>query len=408
MTDALRIAVRKFEPFERAIQRQFASFQAATGCPLRLDAVPLDLNPLSEGLFARHGLRNGDWDIAFIVNDWLAEAVETDSLADLAAMLRKEPVPDYPDGWAPALTSFQQFGDAIYGLPYHDGPECFIYRRDLFEDPHERESFAERHGYALDVPRNWRQFEEIARFFTRPDEGRFGTIFAAYPDGHNTVYDFCLQLWSRNGELTDADGNVTLDTPAGIAALDFYRRLIHDRSVTPPNLREIDSVQSGERFAAGEIAMMVNWFGFAAVCEQPDCPIKGKVSVAPVPAGEDGRSASLNAYWLLGIGAGSRRREEAYAFLRHVCSPEMDKLTTLEGGIGCRLTTWRDPEVNAAIPFYHRLSDLHQYTRELPRSRHLPRLIHVIDEAVQRALTGDEPTEAVLRRAQTEAATIRL
>ncbi|MER3486474.1 MAG: ABC transporter substrate-binding protein, partial [Chloroflexota bacterium] len=156
-----------------------------------------------------------------------------------------------------------------------------------------------RYGEPLAVPTNWSQFERVARFFTRPERGVYGTIFAAFPDGHNTVYDFCLQLWTRGGELTDAAGTPTLDTPQARAALDFYRQLVNDRSVTPPGLTEIDSVKSGERFATGSIAMMVNWFGFAAVCEQPGCPVKGKVGVAPVPAGEGGQSTSLIVYWLL-------------------------------------------------------------------------------------------------------------
>jgi multiple sugar transport system substrate-binding protein len=408
MSDTLRIAIRAFEPFERAIQKQYADFQVTTGCSLRLECEHLDLNPLVDALFTRQGLRNGTFDIAFIVTDWFAEAVESGALVDIAPFMRSQPVPDYPDGWSPALTRFQQFGDAIYGVPYHDGPECFIYRRDLFDDRAERAAFAELHGYPLGVPRNWREFEEIARFFTRPDQSLYGTIFAAYPDGHNTVYDFCLQLWSRGGELTDANGVPTLDTPAAVAGLDFYRRMVNDRSVTPPDLEGIDSVKSGELFASGSVAMMVNWFGFAAVCEQPDCPVKGKVAVAPLPAGEGARSASLNVYWILSIGSGGRHKEEAYAFLRHVCSPEMDKVTTLEGGIGCRRSTWHDAEVNAAIPFYHQLAELHEHTRELPRSRELPRLVHVIDAAVQRAISGSEPTEEILRRAQSEAAEIRL
>jgi multiple sugar transport system substrate-binding protein len=244
----------------------------------------------------------------------------------------------------------------------------------------------------------------VARFFTRQETGQWGTIFAGYPDGHNTVYDFCLQLWSRDGELIDAAGAPTLDTPAAVAALDFYRRLVNDRTATPLGQEEVDSVKSGERFAAGEIAMMVNWFGFAAVCEQPGCPIKGKVDVAPLPAGVGGESASLNVYWLLAIGSGSRHKDEAFAFIRHCATPEMDKLTTLTGGIGCRLSTWTDPEVNAEIPFYHRLTDLHRHTRELPRSRNLPRLVHVIDDAVQRAISSTDPTDQILREAQTTAA----
>jgi multiple sugar transport system substrate-binding protein len=408
MSDTLRVAIRKFGPFESAIQKQFASFQAASGSSLRMEYESLDLTPLYDTLFERAGLANGTWDIAFVVTDWVAEAVERGALADLTPLSRAAPLPDYPQGWTPSLTRFQQFGAATYGIPYHDGPECFIYRRDLFAEAAEQAAFAARYGYPLAAPRAWTQFEDIARFFTRPEQGLYGTVFAAFPDGHNTVYDFCLQLWSRGGELTDTSGAIALDTPAAIAGLDFYRRMINDRTATPPHLQTIDSVKSGELFAAGKIAMMVNWFGFAAVCELPDCPIKGQVAVAPLPAEAHAGGASLNVYWLLCIGAGSRHQEAAYAFLRHICTPEMDKLTTLEGAIGCRRSTWDDEDVNRAIPFYHQLAGLHQHARELPRSRALPRLVHVIDSAIQRAIGGDEPTEAILRQAQAEAADIRL
>ena len=408
MPGTLRIAIRRFDPFTTAIRRQFERFQAETGCQLRLEAESFELTDLYETLFTSRGLKDGAWDVAFVVTDWMADAVAQGALLDLAPRMDSLPIPGYPDAWAPALTRFQRFGEAVYGVPYHDGPECLVYRRDLFADEGERAAFAARHGRPLEVPRSWEAFTETARFFTRPADGLFGTIFAAYPDGHNSVYDFCLQLWSRGGDLTDATGAPTLDTPPAVAALDAYRRAVNDRALTPPGQEAIDSVASGERFAGGSIAMMVNWFGFAAACEQPGCPTKGKVDVAPPPAGEDGRPASLNVYWLLAVGAGSRHPDEAYAFLRHVCSPAMDKITMLEGGIGCRRSTWEDPEVNAVIPFANRLAELHEHARELPRSPDLPRLVHVLDRAVQRAITTDDPTATILREAQAEASPIRL
>jgi multiple sugar transport system substrate-binding protein len=408
MTDTFRIAIRKFGPFEEAIAQQWESFARESGTTLKLEYESLDLNPLVESLFTNEGLRDGTWDVAFIVTDWLANAAAGDMLTDLAPYMVAEPVPEYPQGWAPGLLGMQQFGDAVYGLPYHDGPECLTYRKDLLEDPAEQAAFRERFGYDLAVPATWAQFEDVARFFHRPEQGLAGTVFAAFPDGHNTVYDFCLQLWGRGGELHDAAGHPTLDTPEATDALDFYRRTVNDRSMTPPGLEEIDSVKSGELFAAGKVAMMVNWFGFAAVCEQPGSPTKGKIGVAPVPAGEGRASASLIVYWLLCVAAGSRHKETAYRFVRHCASAEMDKLTTLAGGIGCRKSTWEDPEVNALIPFYRQLSALHEGTRTLPRSRALPDLVHVIDRAVQAAITTDEPTREILRRAQAEAAGLDL
>lgn len=406
--DVFRVAIRRFGPFETAIQQQWADFQLHTGCPLRLEYESLDLNPLVETLFTQDGLKDGTWDIAFVVTDWLADAVASGSLRDLAPAMIADPVPDYPEGWVPALTGMQQFGDAVYGLPYHDGPECLIYRTDLFANPVEQAAFAERFGYPLAVPRTWGQFEDVARFFTRPDDGLFGTVFAAFPDGHNSVYDFCLQLWSRGGELHDANGHPTLATPEAAAALDFYRRIVNDRALTPPGQEEIDSVRSGELFASGAVAMMVNWFGFAAVCEQPGCPVKGKTGVTTLPSAAGVPPASLIVYWLLAVAAGSPHPDVAYAFARHCCTPAMDKLTTLAGGIGCRLSTWSDPEVNDLIPFYAELARLHEATRTLPRSRALPELSHIIDEAVQTAIASNEPSEAILKAAQAKAGDLRL
>ena len=407
-----RIAIRKFGPFESAIEKIWRSFQETTGSALTLDAEALDLNPLYESLFTHGGLKDGTWDVAFIVTDWLAEAVEEGALLDLAPYMRSAPPPDYPHGWTPTLTQFQHFGDAVYGLPYHDGPECFIYRRDLFEDEGEQRAFEQRFRYRLAPPRSWEQFYDLARFFTRPERDLYGTVFAAFPDGHNSVYDFCLQLWSRCGDLADSSGAVTLDTPQAVAALDFYRGIVGDRTASYPEPETIDSVRSGELFNQGKVAMMVNWFGFAAACEQPDSPVKGKVAIAELPSGslmvEEATSVSLSVYWTLAIGSSSRHKDEAYAFLRHACSPEMDKLTTLEGAIGCRLSTWSDPEVNTAIPFYHRLADLTPGARTLPRSRHFPVLAHVIDEMVQQAISGSETSGELTRQAQAKAAHIRL
>jgi multiple sugar transport system substrate-binding protein len=403
-----RVAVRRFPPFAEAIAQQWAAFEAEHQTGLQLDAQSFDLNPLVDTLFTKHGLRDGKWDIAFVVTDWMADAVAEGALRNIAPDMARQPVPGYPDGWAPALLEVQQFGDAVYGLPYHDGPECLIYRTDLFADPLEQDNFERRYGYPLAVPRTWDAFADVAEFFTRPEAGLYGTVLAGFSDGHNTVYDFCLHLWSRGGELLAGDGCPTLATPEAIAALDFYRLLVRSRSHTPPHPEEIDSVRSGELFASGAVAMMVNWFGFAAVCEQPGCPVKGKTAVTTLPSLPGTAPASLIVYWVLSVGAGSPHAETAYAFARHCATPAMDKITTMAGGIGCRLSTWTDPEVNALIPFYAELPRLYEGARTLPRSRQFPQLAHIIDAAVQEAIQHDTPTAEILRRAQAAAASLRI
>jgi multiple sugar transport system substrate-binding protein len=400
---SFRIAVRKFEPFERSLLAQWDSFEQHHRTSLQLEAIPLDLHPLHDSLFANRGLQLGEWDAAMISTDWLTEAAESGALVNLSPLLEKAPPEGYPRAWSDSLLRLQRFDDQVLGLPYHDGPECLIYRKDLFENAAERDRFARHYGEPLKVQRTWEQFHRVAQFFNRPQKPLFGTVIAAYPDGHNTVYDFCLQLWTRGGELFDNTGAMRLETPAARQALDFYRTLLQDASAMHPESRSLDSVKSGLAFAAGEVAMMVNWFGFASMSETtPQSKVRGSVGVAPVPSA-GGPRVSLNAYWVMSLPAGSPHRDIAWQFLRHCAGSEMDKLLTLGGGIGCRKSTWSDPEVNSRIPFYHCLEELHEEARELPRRSNWALLAAVIDGMLLEAINTGEPTADILRRAQRRA-----
>src|SRR6185312_15842257 len=129
-----------------------------------------------------------------------------------------------------------------------------------------------------------------------------------------------------------------------------YRNLVNDPTATRPDCATLDSVKAGDAFSQGRVAMMVNWFGFAAYAQTAvDSAVRGNVAIAPIPCEPPGRTASLNVYWILSIAAGSPHREIAWQFLRHTLSPAMDKLTTTSGAIGCHRSTWSDAEVNAAI-----------------------------------------------------------
>jgi multiple sugar transport system substrate-binding protein len=396
-----RIAVRQFGPFESTMAKLWASFCQETGCPLAVEMVAMDLPQLYASLLTDKGLANGAWDVAHINTDWLPEAASTGALEDLAPYIRQQPPADFPQGWSPSLLGMQQRGQAVLALPFHDGPECLIYRKDLFDSPEEQVRFQQQYGQPLEVPKTWDEFQTVARFFQRPADNLYGFVAAGFPDGHNTVFDFCLHLWTRGGALLDEHGRVRLDSPAAAEGLTFYRQLLRDPRAGHPHTRQYESVAAGQAFARGEAALMVNWFGFAAVCDvDAACPVRGRVEVAPIPHGTGGQSASLNVYWLYAIGAGSRHKAVAYEFLRFATRPASDKLLTLEGGIGCRLSTWHDADINARVPYYHKLDMLHQQARSLPPKANWAQLAHVIDEVVLQAITTDTPTHELLAAGQ--------
>ena len=401
--ETFRIAVRKFAPFESAMQKFWDEYCEFSGCNLKLEMVVMDLHELYDSTIAKKGLANGDFDIAHISTDWILEGYSNQDFEVLNPFINKNKPQDFPKGWSKSLLGLQRFGGEVVGFPFHDGPECFIYRKDLFDSEIEKASYLEQFGKALEVPKTWEDFHQVAQFFNRPADNLYGSIFACYPDGHNTVFDFCLQLWTRGGSLVDKDGFMQINTQAAVDGINFYRTIVNNKTAVHPKSSEFESVAAGIAFSQGEAAMMINWFGFAAMCEvDGNSKVKGKIDVDLLPSVAGKNSASLNVYWLYTIAKGSKNKTIAYDFLRFSLAEQQDKQLTLEGGIGCRISTWKDAEINEIIPYYHKIEQLHEVARTLPQKQNWAAIAAIIDKMVLQAINTDTTSEELIQLAQNQ------
>ncbi len=397
----LRIALRNYKDFEDALGEEARLFEELHS-GVRIELASVGIHELYRSALTEGGLRKGRFDIALLVTDWLSEGLGVGALEDLQPWESRSPISHWPNGWAPSLVRPLVFGEKLSALPWHDGPECLVYRSDLFADPDRQAAHRAQFGRDLAPPVTWQQFEETARFLTDPACGIYGTVFAAFPDGHNTLYDFALQLWSRGGELVDSSGKPRICTPEAVAALDFYRRIISDGSVCHSASPQLDSTQSGDRFLAGEVAMMVNWFGFAARSDREGSPLAGKVAIAPIPSLAGRSPVSLSVFWALAMGSGSNEKEAVWEFLRFVARPERDLARTKHGTVGVRLSTWRDEALQARIPAYREIESISLGARQLPVGPQMAAFARIIDGVVTRALTTTDASLAILNAAQLE------
>lgn len=394
MTETLRFVGREFEGFKNALSRQAAAFSE----PVDLDAQWLPMERLEQYLVGDGP--SLETDLALVVTDWLPQLIRDGALMPLDPFLQKDPPQDWPEGWSPSMRSLQTTSDGTcYALPYHDGPVMFLYRGDLFDDPGEQATFADRFGYQLAAPTTWAEYVDIAKHFTRPQDRLWGTVLGGYPDGHNNVYDFLTHLWTRGGALV-TDGEPSIDSSEGIDALGFLHDLWHEHRVVDPAALGWDSVASGQAFADGLAAMTVNWAGFAALSALPGSPTAGRIRCARVPQAEGprGRSVSLNVYWVLAIRSECRDPELAWRFLHHLASPEMDRITSEEGATGTRLSTWRDPRVQAMAPYYEVLEDAHRSVESPPPWPEWPAVNGVLNRMVDDVLRERATPEAAAAR----------
>lgn len=397
----LRIALRNYADFENALTEEAQLFEAAHP-GVRVELVSVGIHELHQRALGDGGLRTGEFDLALLVTDWLAEGCASYALEDLSPWHDRAPLPDWPSGWARSLLQPLFINGQLSSIPWHDGPECLVYRTDLFADPERQAMFHAQFGRPLAPPTTWDEFHQVARFFTQPSAPLYGTVFAGFPDGHNTVYDFALQLWSRGGELLNADGRPLLTTPQAEQALDYYRNLVRDASACHPRSPQLDSTQSGDLFMAGEVAMMANWFGFAARASRPGSPLQGKVAIASIPSAPGISPISLSVFWALSMGSGSRNKSLAWEFLRFVASPERDLGITRHGTVPVRLSSWRNPELQAQIPPYREIERISLGARQLPTGEKMSVFASLLDTVVTQALSTQLPSAAILEEAQQE------
>ncbi|MCU4975452.1 sugar ABC transporter substrate-binding protein [Halobacteria archaeon AArc-m2/3/4] len=403
----LRFIGRPFEGFERALQRQIDSFAEHVDDDVTFERDHRPLPEIHEELIETGDIADGTYDIFLCLSDWLPAVAEAGDLLVLDEFVEETPPTGWPDGWADSMRTLVSYDGSTYGVPYHDGPELFHYREDLFESVAEQRAFRAEYGRPLTVPRTWSEFLEVAEFFTRPEEDLWGSVVAAVPDGHNNVYDFLIHLWSRGGQVIDDDGTPAFNSDAGREALEFYHDLIHEHEVVPPESVELESVESGEFYAEGKAAMMWNWAGFGAMAESEDAPVFGRTNYGLIPRGDDpdGVHTSLTVLYGLTIPAGSNHPELAYDFIRHATTTEGDKITTVEGASGTRFSTWRDPEILRSNTFYSVLEEINtNAVNTLPQLPEYVELNEILNEMVEsvvvkRSATPDEALAKTERRA---------
>ena len=81
----------------------------------------------------------------------------------------------------------------------------------------------------------------------------------------------------------------------------------------------------------------------------------------------------------------------------------MDRLLTLEGGNGSRLSTWQDGQLNTLIPFYFGLEALQKGACDMPRHPQWTALGTVIDDMMREAITTDRPVGDIVSAGQDRA-----
>jgi arabinogalactan oligomer/maltooligosaccharide transport system substrate-binding protein len=109
------------------------------------------------------------------------------------------------------------------------------------------------------------------------------------------AYWFLPFLWAEGGQLLDPDaGKVYIDQPPAVAALQLYSDLMRVYKIAPPRPSPSDDYEDQmRRFAAGEVAMIVNGpWAISGLLGQRAFKEPTRLGIAPFPRGASGAPAA--------------------------------------------------------------------------------------------------------------------
>lgn len=172
-------------------------------------------------------------------------------------------------------------------------------------------AFEAEYDYPLAAPTDWQQFQDVAAFFTRPDDGLFGTDVKGAVETEWLAH--VLQAGSP-GVVLDADGAIIVDNEEHLAALAFYCDLNNVAQVAPPGAAQTDWAAAQNLFNQGTTAMTRFWaHAFPLIPE--DSPVYGQVGAAPMIAGEAG-VAGIPGPWYLSVPSAGGNIDVAKEFVQ--------------------------------------------------------------------------------------------
>jgi ABC-type sugar transport system permease subunit/ABC-type glycerol-3-phosphate transport system substrate-binding protein len=284
-------------------------------------------------------------------------------------------------GFFDSTIKANQWNGSLFALPWFVDVGMLYYRKDLVPTP--PATFDEMLAHAerlkgkggIDSPLVW----QGARY-----EGLITT--------------FLEHLGAFGGEILDGKGQVVVDSPKGVAALELMASSL-ERGLVPPSALSLHEEEARLIFQNGRAVFMRNWpYCYALLDDPKQSKVAGRVGIAPMPAAEGGKPTAALGGAQLAINARSQQPELAYQLIAYLTAPEqMRERAEVVGQYPTRPALYDDPQMSrflrAPAAEVKRIVEAAQPRPVTPVYTEMSELLQV---EIHRALTGQKSPAAAL------------
>lgn len=333
------------------LQELVKDYEKLSGVKVKVETTPWP--DFQTKAFREFAAKGDAYDMVVGDSQWLGAGSTAGHYVDLTDFFKKH---DVEKLMAPATVAgyaeYPPKSKKFWAIPLEGDANGWSYRKDWFEDPKEKAAFKKKYGYDLNVPKDYKQLRDIAEFFHRPAQKRYGV--ALYTDNSYDALAMGIEsiMFSYGGELGDyATYKVRgiINSKENIEALKLYKELY---KFTPPGWGKVFFLENNQAITEGLAAMSMNFFAFFPALANPATNKHAKgTGFFANPAGPGGKRFAALGGQGVSIVAYSKKQAEAMKFLEWFIKDETQQKWADLGGYTCSAKVLSSEKFRKATPY---------------------------------------------------------
>jgi multiple sugar transport system substrate-binding protein len=324
------------------LQQLCNEYQKATGISVKVVQEPW--GSFADRFYTAMAAKGTEWDMVIGDSQWLGTGAMSGQYLDLTNFMKSNNLVNTVT--AATMKFYGEYpanSGKYWAYPTEGDALGFAYRKDLFEDRKEKAAFKAKYKYDLAVPKTWKEFYDVAEFFTRPEKGLYGSAIYTQKDYDAITMGVETTLFSYGVDWQDKNNNVmgVINSKKAIEAVQLYHDLY--QKFSPPGLSNAFFSEMNDAFISGKAAMAMNYFAFLPALGNKGTDPKywDKVGYFVNPAGPYGdRYASLGGQGMSVISfINPERQQAALDFIKWFAQDKTQNRWAELGGYSCNVKT---------------------------------------------------------------------
>lgn len=349
------------------ILKEAKEFEKQTGAKIRVVTPSWDetINSINKSI-----MPNSDivYDIYTVIGLWNGTLLSSGNIIEEVPQWVKDKI-DWEDVLPIYKNNILTWGNKTYGLPYDGDNINLYYRKDIFANKTYQKKFFKEFGYKLDIPKTWKEYIDMAKFFNGwdwDDDGKieygnaglrvkgdvsllqffaFAGAYAKHPK--NKGYYFNPDTMKSN-----------IANPAFLKALQQYIELI---KYGPKGMKNFAGHDVRDAFVKGEVALAIDWADLGPYASNsPYSVVKNSVGFATLPGSNRvynykmkqwddiyNAPSSISGNWMMFVNKNSKNKKLAFEFAAFMTNKDMTKRYITDPGSAVnpsRYSHFKDPK----------------------------------------------------------------